>query len=350
MNLALTLLAAAERHGEGEALVDGELRLDYAALQRRAAEVAGGLAELGLKQGDPLCVLLGNGHQTVELYWAAQWMGARFVPLNFRLSPDEVRYCVEDAGAAVVAFEQASAEAAAACASAGVKLLDIGENGEADARMDDFDGEAHAGALDLDESEISLMLYTSGTTGKPKGVPRSHRADRAAGLSEVIHHGYRHARSLARRDAALPHDGNPHDDRDGADRRLLRDDAPMGCGDGARLIAGERISSLYLAPTLFHDLLDGLPDDADLSSVESIGYAGSPMGPELAARCVDAFDARVFFNHYGSTEYYTWTIGHDQAQSPAARDVPRSIRGCGWSAPTTTRPPTTWCRRARRGR
>ena len=123
MNLALTLLAAAERHGEGEALVDGGYRLDYASLQRRAAELAGGLGELGLKQGDPLCVLLSNRRETVELYWATQWMGARFVPLNFRLSPEEVRYCVEDAEASIVAFEDASSRAARACREGGVTLL-----------------------------------------------------------------------------------------------------------------------------------------------------------------------------------------------------------------------------------
>src|SRR5579875_1497168 len=84
VNLALTLLAAAERHGSGEALVEGDYRLDYAGLHARAAALAGGLGELGLERGDALCVLLGNRREAVELYWATQWMGARFVPLNFR--------------------------------------------------------------------------------------------------------------------------------------------------------------------------------------------------------------------------------------------------------------------------
>ena len=322
MNLALTLLAAAERHGDGEALVDGGDRLGYASLQRRAAELAGGLAGLGLKQGDHLCVLLGNRHETVELYWATQWMGARFVPLNFRLSPDEVRYCVQDAQASAVVFEAASAEAAQACRQAGVTLLDIGDNGDADARLDELDDDPHGGALDLAEDEISLMLYTSGTTGKPKGVPRSHRADRAAGLSQVIHHGYRYGdRSLGV--MPLYHTMGMHTMVamaliDGCFVALPQWDAARA----ARLIAGERISSLYLAPTLFHDLLAGLPEDADLSSVESIGYAGSPMNPELAARCVETFDARVFFNHYGSTEYYTWAVSRDQAGKPGCAGRP----------------------------
>jgi 2-furoate---CoA ligase len=322
VNLALTLLAAAERHGEGDALVDGEYHLDYGALQRRAAELAGGLSELGLGRGDPLCALLANRHQTVELYWATQWLGAKFVPLNFRLSPEEVRYCVQDADGKLVVFEPASAEAAQACRAERVRLVAIGEDGDADARLPELTGQAHPGALDLDHSEISLILYTSGTTGKPKGVPRSHHADRAAGLSQVIHHGYRwRDRTLGV--MPLYHTMGIHSMIamtliDGCFVAMPHWDAAAAC----ELIAHERISSLYLAPTLFHDLLAVHSDGGDLASVDSIGYAGSPMSPELAARCVEAFNARVFFNHYGSTEYYTWAISRDQAAKPGCAGRP----------------------------
>lgn len=322
MNLALTLLAAAERHGDGEALVDGDVRLNYMALHSRAAALAGGLTELGLRRADALCVLLANRHEAVELYWATQWMGARFVPLNFRLSAQEVRYCVQDCGSRLVVFEQASSEAAQACRADGVTLLDLGDGGAADARLDELDGDAHPGALELGDDEISLILYTSGTTGKPKGVPRSHRADRAGGESQIIHHGYRwRDRTLGV--MPLYHTMGMHS--------MIA----MGLIDGCfvamphwnaaaaiALITQERVSSLYLAPTLFHDLLDAVADDADLSSVESIGYAGAPMSPTLAARCVEAFDVRVFFNHYGSTEYYTWAISREQRNKPGCAGRP----------------------------
>jgi 2-furoate---CoA ligase len=351
VNLALTLLAAAERHGDGEAVVDGGERWDYATLHSRAASLAGGLAELGLEPGQPVCALLKNRREAVELYWATQWLGAWFVPLNFRLSPDEVHYCVRDCGAGGVVFEEASAQAAARCREPGRTLVALDDEGEeggergnrergngergnrergrgdgerGDVRLSEIaDGSPpHPGALDLAEDEISLMLYTSGTTGKPKGVPRSHRADRAAGLSQVVHHGYRWAdRSLG----VMPiyHTMGMHTMIamaliDGCFVALPDWDA----GRAVRLIEEERISSLYLAPTLFHDLLGELPESADVSSVESIGYAGSPMSPELAARCTKAFGARVFFNHYGSTEYYTWAVGRDQASKPGCAGRP----------------------------
>ena len=323
MNLALTLLAASERRGDAEALVDGEMRCDYASLQARAARLAGGLAELGLKRGGRLCVLLKNRHEAVELCWAAQWLGAWFVPLNFRLSAEEIRFCVDDAEASVVAFEEASAGAAGACRGSGRALLSVRDGGEAEASFDEIaSAQPHPGALDLDERETSLMLYTSGTTGRPKGVPRSHLAGRAGGLSQVIHQSYRLGdRSLGV--MPLYHTMGLH--------TMIAMSLIDGCfaampewdpAAALALIATERISSLYLAPTLFHDMLSKGTVDADLSSVQCIGYAGSPMSPELAARCAQAFEPRIFFNHYGSTEFYTWTIHRDQAAKPGCAGRP----------------------------
>ena len=102
--------------------------------------------------------------ETVELFWACQWLGAVFVPLSWRSARADLDYCIEDCGATLVATEDDALEALSA-------------------------GGEHAGALDLEDEALSIMLYTSGTTGRPKGVPRSHRAERAGGLSQVVHHG-----------------------------------------------------------------------------------------------------------------------------------------------------------------
>jgi 2-furoate---CoA ligase len=318
MNLALTLLAAAERRGEAQALVGEGTSRTWAGLHERAARLAGGLAELGLERGGTLCALLRNRPETVELYWAAQWLGARFVPLNFRLSSAEIRYCVDDCGAALLAFEEVSAEAAAACRTPRRELLSVGDPPMEQLRS----AEPHAGALDLDEREISLMLYTSGTTGRPKGVPRSHRADRAAALSQVIHHGYRHGdRALG----AMPlyHTMGLHTMLamaliDGCFVAMPQWDAAAA----AQLIGAERISSLYLAPTLFHDLLGADTGALDFSTVECVGYAGSPMSAQLVSRCAERFRPRVFFNHYGSTEHYTWAIDRHQIAKPGCAGRP----------------------------
>jgi 2-furoate---CoA ligase len=292
MNLALSLLQAAERTPDAEAVVDGELRCTYGELRTRAARLAAGLAHQGVRRRDRIAAIVRNRFESVELYWAAQWLGAVFVPLSHRIAREDIDYCVTDSGARM--------------------LLAV----DADLKALRADHE-HPGAFDLDEREHSIMLYTSGTTGRPKGVPRSHRADRAAGLSQVIQHGYGFGdRTLG----VMPvyHTMGVHS--------LVAMSLIGGCyvcqpdwdpGEALRLIERERITSLYLAPTLFYDLVaDPRAGGADVSSVEVIGYAGAAMTGALAEHCAALFRPRLFFNHYGSTEIYTFSIHRDQVAKP----------------------------------
>ena len=91
-------------------------------------------------------------------------------------------------------------------------------------------------------------------------------------------------------------------------------------GAALELIERERITSLYLAPTLYHDLVTHpRRGEFDLSSVETVAYAGAAMTSALVERCVEAFSPRLFVNHYGSTEIYTYSIHRDQAAKPGLR-------------------------------
>ena len=293
MNLALSLLAACERHPELEAFPG----LTYGEVLPRVRRVAGGL---GLEPGERLALVLDNRLETAFLYWAAQWAGVVAVPLSWRLSEEELEYCISDSGAARTI------------------------------RADDAlpDGEEHPGALDRRVDETSLLLYTSGTTGRPKGVPRSHRADRAGAWSQALQHGYR---SGERTLGVMPlyHTMGIHS--------LLAMHLVGGCyvpqarwdaAEGLQLIARQRITSLYLAPTLFHDLVThpGI-DEADVASVRALAYAGAAMTSTAVHRCVEVFAPEVFVNHYGSTEIYTFAIGRDQIAKP----------GCAGRAAVNTR-------------
>jgi 2-furoate---CoA ligase len=298
VNLALGLLAAAERMPDAEALVGPGRRSTYAELRGRAARLATALAREGVDRGDRVACVLRNEPETVELYWATQWLGACLVPLSHRVSDEDLDYCIEDCGARVV-------------------IRDPDELRALDADVE------HPGALDLDERETSIQLYTSGTTGRPKGVPRSHRADRAGGLSQVVQHG------LAFGDRTLGvmplyHTMGLHS--------LIAVSLVAGCfvaqpqwdaEEALRLIEVERITSLYLAPTLFYDLVhDPRFADHDTSSVRAIAYAGAPMTGALAERVAAAFDPDVFVNHYGSTEIYTFSVHRDQRAKPGCAGRP----------------------------
>jgi 2-furoate---CoA ligase len=288
VNLAQSLLAACERHPEAEAFPG----ISYEALLPRVQRVAGGL---GLAPGERVAVVLDNRLDTALLYWGAQWAGVVIVPLSWRLSDAELDYCVTDSGASLVVDESSALP----------------------------DGPPHPGALDRDERAASLMLYTSGTTGRPKGVPRSHRADRAGGWSQALQHGYL---SGDRTLGVMPlyHTMGIHS--------LVAMHLVGGCfvpqprwdaGVALELIERHRLTSLYLAPTLFHDLVhhDDVPA-ADLSSVRAIGYAGAAMTSSLVMRCAEVFAPDVFVNHYGSTEVYTFSIGGDQVGKPGCAGRP----------------------------
>ena len=167
------------------------------------------------------------------------------------------------------------------------------------------------------------MLYTSGTTGRPKGVPRSHRAERAGGLSQALQHGY------------LPGDrtlGVMPLYHTMGDHSMIAMSLIGGCfvcqpdwgaPEALSLIESERISSLFLAPTLFHDLVhDPACDPARLLSVRALGYAGAAMTSALVERCTETFEPEVFVNHYGSTEIYTYSLDRNQRAKPGCAGRP----------------------------
>ncbi len=346
MNLGLSLLYAAERTPEADALVDGDDRLSYASLQRVAATLAAGLAEQGVERGDRVAAVLKNRRQTVELYWACQWLGAVFVPLSWRVAAADVAYCVADSGARVVAFEEVGLEHARACAGDVDRFVAVGTvaGEEPSAALaerlraagcpepcESYEQLPVAGgaadpvppADDMDDRRTSIFLYTSGTTGRPKGVPRSHAAERAGGLSQALHQSYRPGeRTLGV--MPLYHTMGIH--------TLLAAQIVGGCfvcqpdwgpGEALDLIESERIGSLYLAPTLFHDLVHspGLAT-ADVSSVHTLAYAGAAMTSALVERCVEVFGPETFVNHYGSTEVYTYSVDFDQRAAPGCAGRP----------------------------
>ncbi len=345
MNLGLSLLYAAERTPDADAVTDGDARLDYRSLQQVAATLAAGLASRGVGRGDRVAVVLKNRRQAVELYWACQWLGAVVVPLSWRVAPADVAYCVADSGASVAAFEEASVEHAVACGATVERLVAVGTAGAGSVAgfVDRLRGggcetpcEPYAGLLaageaagpapavaDPDDRETSIILYTSGTTGRPKGVPRSHAAERAGGLSQALHQSYRPGeRTLGV--MPLYHTMGIH--------TLLAAQIVGGCyvcqpdwsaAGALDLISSERIGSLYLAPTLFHDLVHApAAATADVSTVRSVAYAGAAMTSALVERCVEVFAPEVFINHYGSTEVYTYSVHFDQRAAPGCAGRP----------------------------
>lgn len=319
LDLGRTFLQSVERSPDAIAVVDGPLRLTYAQWHRRVQTVAGGLRALGLGHGDHLLVILQNRWEMATLHWACQFLGVIVTPLNWRAKPEEIDYCLADSGAKALVFEPVCAEAVAAsvCAEAALRVGVDQAEGALVSFESLLDGPVLTDGPQANADDVSLMLYTSGTTGKPKGVPRRHRHERAAALAHVAQNLYRRGeRTLGV--MPLYHTMGV--------RSLLAMaliDGRFVCmpkfdaGTALELIEREQISNLYLVPTLYHDML-AHPDfpRRDVSTVRKLGFAGAPMHDALLMRLDAAFRPELFVNHYGSSEVYTFTINQDARAKP----------------------------------
>jgi 2-furoate---CoA ligase len=311
-DLGTSFLASVARDPHATAIVDGDVRLTYKEWYRRISSVVAGLDVLGLKPGDHIVTVLTNRWEAATLHWACQFAGIIITPVNWRATSSELDFFCEDAGAKALIYEDVSAEAARAC-QAGCPGMSVGDFGEW-FKLKARDAQARA-----DADAWSVMLYTSGTTARPKGVPRRQRAERAAALAHVAQNMYRTGevtlgvmplyhtmgvRSLL----AMSLIG-------GTFVCLPRFDAARAL----KLIEAEKITNLYLVPTLYHDLLHHPRfGQTDVSSVRKLGFAGASMTDGLLKSLTAAFKPDLFVNHYGSSEIYTFTIDQNAPAKPGS--------------------------------
>lgn len=173
--IAGTLRATAARVPSREALVFGETRLTYAELDAEVDQVAAVLLQDGLGKGQRLALMSTNSDRFVVAFYAAQRVGAVVVPINPASAAPEIDYLLRDSGASVLVFAPAVGgavhEALAEGAFDGLRVYCIGE----DSRFPDLFALAAERVhepvdVPVDESDNAEILYTSGTTGKPKGA------------------------------------------------------------------------------------------------------------------------------------------------------------------------------------
>ncbi|MGN6749184.1 MAG: AMP-binding protein [Xanthobacteraceae bacterium] len=321
LDLGLSFLGSVARDPNALAIVDGELRLTYGQWCRRISALVTGLDSLGLRRGDHVVTALQNRWEAATLHWACQFAGLIMTPVNWRSSAGELDFFLADADAKALVYEDCSA-AAAAGSQLAPRLPRIALDG-ASRGATSFaalsEGEATTVQPRVDAEAFSVMLYTSGTTARPKGVPRRQRAERAAALAHVAQNLYgRGERTLGvmplyhtmgvRSLLAMSLVG-------GAFVCLRRFDP----GEALRSIAAERVTNLYLVPTLYHDLVHHpLFAQTDVSSVRKLGFAGAPMTDGLLKTLQAAFKPDLFVNHYGSSEIYTFTIEQNAPAKPGS--------------------------------
>ncbi len=314
---------AAARYPENPAMVDGARRYAYAEWDERVNAVAGALRELGVRKGERVVQVVKNREENCAIHMACQKLGAINTPINFRWAGDEIEHCVNDAEARLVVFEESTAEAVKSAQGhfrSDPQLLFVGPDVPEGAHsFDEAVEAAPRGRPDeaIEETDIALMLYTAGTTGRPKGVPRSQRAEYAATVGQVVHHQY----ALGERTLGcmpLFHTMGMHSltamiSLNGLFVAMQDWDVERTLG----IIEREKLTCLYLIPTLFYELANTPAfEDHDTSSVRKLSYAGAPMLGSLVEACIEKFDPDVFVNHYGSTEVYIFSTFPEPRKKP----------------------------------
>jgi 2-furoate---CoA ligase len=321
LDLGTSFVASVARDPHALAVVDDGVRLTYAQWYRRISSVVAALDRIGLKAGDHIVTVLQNCEAAATLHWACQLAGIVITPVNWRAKDDELDFCIENSEARAVVYQDVSAQAVARSKRApNLPRIAVGCD---DAGAIDFARVASEPAADatprVGAEGWSIMLYTSGTTSRPKGVPRRHRAERAAGIAHVAQNLYRRGeRTLGvmplyhtmgvRSLIAMSLIG-------GTFVCLPRYDTKRALA----LIEAERVTNLYLVPTLYHDLVHAREfASSNVSSVRKLGFAGASMTDGLLKKLDEAFRPDLFVNHYGSSEIYTFTIDQNAPAKPGS--------------------------------
>ena len=174
------------------AVIDGAMHITYAGLLDRAQRLAGALAALGVGPGDRVALLAPNTHVLLEAHFGVPFAGAVLVALNTRLTPAELAYILDHSGAKVLIYDhelETAAMSAAALAQGAVKLVRSGSPAEDD-EYEGLVGNASRLIRQLgDERSLLAINYTSGTTGKPKGVMYHHRGAYLQALAMALQTG-----------------------------------------------------------------------------------------------------------------------------------------------------------------
>ncbi len=316
---------AAARRPENPAMLDAESgrRYTYAEWDERVNTVANALKGLGVRKGDQVLQVMKNREENCAIHMACQKLGATNTPVNFRWTPGEIEHCAADCEPRVIVFEEAARDSVLSVSESlrhSPELLFVGADAPKGAQAFD-EVVASADAIrpdeEISEDDIALMLYTAGTTGRPKGVPRTQRAEYAATVGQVVEHRY----SLGERTLGvmpLFHTMGMHSLTAMISLNGLFVAMPDWDTEAAlRTIQRERLSCLYLIPTIFHSLVNhpGF-EDYDISSVRRLSYAGAAMLSALVEDCIEKFDPEVFVNHYGSTEVYIFATYPEPRKKP----------------------------------
>lgn len=323
------LRATARRVPDAEALSFDGNDYTYEEFDEAVERVACALAGLGVAKGDRVALMSTNSDRFVLAFYATHRLGAIFVPINPSSAPPEIEYLLSDSGAIVFLFDPALRAAVDATISIGLpescrRVVALGTSGD---HLDLFalaaDGGSSRPDVDVSEDDDALILYTSGTTGKPKGALFDHHRSMWVGVNVIATCGMRvgdrflhvaplfHAAELCIMLMPGTMIGAKHVILSGFDPTVVAD-----------TMESERITMFFGVPTMFQFLLKvpGLAE-RDLSAWRTGLFGAAPMPASAVEALVSTLPHVDFMQLCGQTEGGPGGIYSDAAQVRARPDA-----------------------------
>ena len=302
---------------EHTAFASGEQRFTYRELYDRVGRIAAALKRNGFKAGDRLAILLPNEPEFIELIYACAWVGVIVIPLNTRLAGKEIDHVLVDANVNGLIRHSSFA----------VPTVQVPLQRIIDTEPFEFEDGEYPDAV-YDPDAVFALIYTSGTTGLPKGVALTH-ANILANLDHVNYWMRYKEGGVYLHAAPIFHIADfPFmfaSPAFGICQTTIPKFSPQAF---CETVQRERVTNTVVVPTMLN-LLTQFPElkNYDLTSLEYLGYGGSPIAPELIHRTREILPNVKLIQVYGLSEtgFLTGLQDHEHTEE--------RLRSCGRACP-----------------
>jgi acyl-CoA synthetase (AMP-forming)/AMP-acid ligase II len=283
-------------------------RFTFAELNERINRLANAMAGLGVKKGDRVALLQVNCNQCIETYFATAKLGAIYLPLNFRARDDEQEYMLNFAEATILLVGNRYLEMIDSLRPRLTFVKNYISIDEAHDNMFFYEDLIKTSSsdeitVDINDDDTTILMYTAGTTGKPKGVMLPHKSfsiyvlenvsppDPEREERNILTVPLYHVAGIQAMMAAIY----------GA--RTLVMQRQFEAKNWMELVEKEKVNRAMMVPTMLKQMIDH-PDFGkyDLSSLKVITYGAAPMPLSVMRKALELFPGVGFINAFGQTE------------------------------------------------
>lgn len=308
MNLFQSLERNARNNSKKIAILFNENTYTYKEYNEQVNKVANALIDFGVKKGDKIAFMMKNSDTFIFVYYGILKAGAVAVPINFRLTAHEIRYILDNSDSIIVFADEEYAETIAKAGEENGKLQLQVIAGQNKLEHQQFFSQFRSPNiknpnLEVFESDDAEILYTSGTTGLPKGVVLDHHRVLHVALGMII------TMKMGPEDhllhvAPLFHSAQLNlflvsGTMLSCTQVVLQDFHPV---ETLKAISYHKISLFFGVPTMYNFFLQVPKGMFDVSSVTRCGYGAAPMPVATLQKSMEMFGTNQFFNLCGLTE------------------------------------------------